>query len=316
MDRGVRTRTLDTMDFTKSHGTGNDFVVLVDLDDRLALTAALVRALTDRRRGVGADGVLRLTADPSGADVFMDYRNADGTVVEMCGNGVRVVAKHALDHGIVARDREEVVVGTRAGPKPVRVTDRHDDGRVARLVVDMGAPRTAPADVPLLGADEDLPLHIVEVDGRAHELSVVSMGNPHAVQRVDDVEDAPVRTLGPALETHPRFPAGVNVGFVEARGRDHIRLRVWERGVGETAACGTGACAAVVALQRLDALDAEVAVDLPGGALTIHHAPGGTVTMAGPAVEVAHGRLDAAWLAAARCGDRPLADAPTVTHRP
>lgn len=294
------------MEFTKAHGTANDFVVLTDLDDRLELSAVFVRALTDRRRGVGGDGVIRIGAGGDDADVFMDYRNADGSIGEMCGNGVRVVAKHVVDGELVAaRDDGTVVIGTRAGLKPVRIVAWHDDGTVAQVAVDMGAPQLDPALVPFeveRGADE--PTHRVEVDDATSvELSVVSMGNPHAVVVTDDVATAPVASLGPQLETHRRFPAKANVGFAQVLSDSRIRLRVWERGVGETAACGTGACAAVVALHRLGSVHGEVAVELPGGTLTVAYTPGGTVTMRGPAVEVASGTLDAAWVSAARRGD-------------
>jgi diaminopimelate epimerase len=304
------------MEYTLAHGTANDFVVLADLDDRLELSAAFARALTDRRRGLGADGVLRLGA-PAGADadVFMDHRNADGTTARMCGNGVRVVAKHMLDHGLLGADgghRDVVRVGTRSGVKLVRVVERHADGTVAEVAVDMGVPVLDPADVPFLAADPAALLHPVELDDPALvaefgkdavEFAVVSMGNPHAVLTVDDVATAPVATLGAWLSVHARFPEGANVGFAQILGRDAIRLRVNERGVGETAACGTGACAAVVALQRQGLVDAEVAVHLPGGTLTIAHTAGGTVMMTGPAVEVAHGVLDASWSSAARRGE-------------
>jgi diaminopimelate epimerase len=300
------TRTLAGMEFTKSHGTANDFVVLADLDDRLDLPAELVRALCDRRRGVGADGVLRL-GPADDADVFMDYRNADGSVVELCGNGIRVVAKHVVDHGLVIPAEDgTVLVGTRAGVKPVRIVGRDDDGRVTDVEVDMGPPRLDPAQVPfdappgLEGEDGSFPL---VVDGQVLDLAVVSMGNPHAVLEVDEVDRAPVRTLGPRVEVHPAFPARTNVGFVEVVDRATVRLRVWERGVGETAACGTGACAAVVALQRQGEVDDEVAVQLPGGTLTVRWRPGGSVWMTGPAVEVARGTLDPRWVAAARRGE-------------
>jgi diaminopimelate epimerase len=287
--------------FTKAHGTGNDFVVLADLDDTLALPAGLVRALTDRRLGIGADGVLRIGGPRDGGQVFMDYRNADGSIVEMCGNGVRVVAKHVVDHGLVAPDADDrVLIGTRAGVKAVTVI--REDGRVVSATVDMGPPILEPAQVPFV-ADGDGLEHDVDVDGARLALSVVSMGNPHAVLLTEDVDTAPVARLGPMLEHHERFPNRVNVGFVEPVDRSTIRLRVWERGVGETLACGTGACAAVVALQRLDVVDEDVEVRLPGGSLQVRHTPGGTVWMTGPAVEVASGELDDAWLAAAGGAD-------------
>jgi diaminopimelate epimerase len=300
------------MDVIKAHGTGNDFVVLPDVDDRLEVSAAFVRALTDRRRGVGGDGVIRLGGAPDDqpdADVFMDYRNADGTAVEMCGNGVRVTAKLAVDHGLVTpHDGEVVRVATRAGTKPV-VVHRRSDGTVAEVTVDMGPPVTDPARVPFETADADARLHHLDLDGTDLVVSVVSMGNPHAVTVVDDVARAPVTTLGPRVEVHPRFPAKVNAGFAEVVDRTTVRLRVWERGVGETAACGTGACAAVVALQRQDLVDRTVAVHLPGGVLEVMHDPGGTVTMRGPATEVAAVHLADRWLADAGFAPVPAASA-------
>jgi diaminopimelate epimerase len=291
------------MEFTKAHGTANDFVLLVDLDDRLELSAVLVRALADRRRGVGADGVIRIGSGGPDTAAFMDYRNGDGSIGEMCGNGVRVVAKHLVDHGLRRPDDDTLRIGTRAGVKPVRIAGRHPGGTVATVAVDMGPPVLDPSAVPFVTADPAATSHPVEVDGRRVEVSVVSMGNPHGVVLVDDVADAPVRTLGPRLERHDRFPERANIGFARRLDDDAIALRVWERGVGETAACGTGACAAVVALQRRGLVRAAVAVHLPGGTLQVHHVPGGTVTMTGPAVEVARGTLDAAWVAAARRGE-------------
>jgi diaminopimelate epimerase len=293
------------MRFTLAHGTANDFVLLDDLDDRLELPAALVRALADRRRGLGADGVIRVAPGDGDAEVVMDYRNADGSIVEMCGNGVRVVAKHVLDHGLVTPGNPDVLrVGTPSGVKPVRIVERHPDGTVATVAVDMGPPVLDPAAVPFLADDPTAPRHHLDVDGSTVALSVVSMGNPHGVMVVDDVDGAPVRTLGPRLEHDRRFPAGANISFAEVVTSDRVRLRVWERGVGETAACGTGACATVVALQQLGLADVHVSVDLPGGRLEVEHERGGSVIMTGPAVEIAHGRLDDAWLAAALTHDR------------
>jgi diaminopimelate epimerase len=292
------------MEFTKAHGTANDFVVIADLDDRIELSDVLVRAFADRHRGIGGDGVIRIGSGGDDADVFMDYRNADGSIGEMCGNGVRVVAKHAVDHQVVSPTGDGTVrVGTRAGVKPVRITARHADGTVASVTVDMGPPRLAPAEVPFVTGDPDAVRHPVALGEELVHLMVVSMGNPHGVLVVADVDEAPVTTLGPRLERHDRFPQGANIGFVQPLDATTIRLRVWERGVGETAACGTGACAAVVALQRLALVDDEVAVRLPGGTLTVHHPAGGTVLMTGPAVEVARGVVDAAWLEAARRGE-------------
>jgi diaminopimelate epimerase len=288
------------MDFTLAHGTANDFIVIPDLAAHHELPVALVRALCDRRQGIGADGILRIAPGEGGATVFMDHRNADGSTPEMCGNGIRVVAKYVLDRDLVVPDDHGVVhIATRAGVKAVTAR-RGDDGRVAEVTVDMGAPVLAPAEIPFDADDAAAVVQTVVLDdGLQVPIGVVSMGNPHGVLLVDDVTTAPVEELGPRLESHPRFPAKANIGFAQVIDATSIQLRVWERGVGETAACGTGACAAVVALQRQDRLDPEVRVHLPGGTLTIHHEPGGTVHMTGPAVEVADGRLDASWLAAA-----------------
>ncbi|MFP5309078.1 MAG: diaminopimelate epimerase [Actinomycetes bacterium] len=294
------------MRFTKAHGTGNDFVVLADLDGTIDLTPALVRALCDRRTGVGADGVLRITGTDAGGAVFMDYRNADGSVVEMCGNGVRVVAKHVVDHDLAAPDADgRLVVDTRAGARPVAV-HRGAGGAVERVTVWMGAPAVSATAVALDVSDPAGGRHTLEVehDGRRHALDVVtvSMGNPHVVTLVDDVAVAPVTTLGPVVETDPRFGEGTNVEFLEVTAPDHARLRVWERGVGETMSCGTGACAALVAAQRLGRLGTAASIDVPGGRLELVHDPDADpqVRMTGPAVEVAHGELDRAWLAAVR----------------
>ncbi|MBW3618890.1 MAG: diaminopimelate epimerase [Actinobacteria bacterium] len=294
------------MDFTKAHGTGNDFVVLADLDDDLDLGADLVRALCDRRFGIGGDGILRLGRPTGGADVFMDYRNADGTIVEMCGNGVRVVAKHVVDHGLVTPRGDTVVVGTRAGDKPVTV-HRGPDGLVAAVTVDMGPPILDPTDVPFLAEDPGAVSEPFPIGDTTLEVSAVSMGNPHAVTVVDDVTTAPVRSLGPAVEVDGRFPKHTNVEFAEVVSDHEVRLRVWERGVGETAACGTGACATVVALQRRGLVGTAVDVHLPGGVLAVRYDPQThpSVHMTGPAVEVGSGTLDGTWLAAARAGRVP-----------
>lgn len=293
------------MEFLKAHGTGNDFVVLIDLDDHLEVSPVLVRALCDRRRGIGADGVIRIGAARSTAAAFMDYRNADGSVVEMCGNGVRVVAKLLVDHGLAAPDEAGTVgIDTRAGLRPV-IVHHGPDGRVAEVTVDMGPPELDPRRVPFVPGrpTSDGPRQHLELDGEVLELTAVSMGNPHAVLPASDVDGAPVGELGPRIERHPSFPEGVNVGFAEVAGPERIRLRVWERGVGETAACGTGACAAVVALQGTGEVGEQVAVELPGGRLTVSHRAGGRVLMTGPAVEVARGRLTPAWLEAAHRGE-------------
>ena len=265
------------MEFVKAHGTGNDFVVIEDLTDRHAsqITDRFVRVVCDRHFGVGADGVIRI-ARGAAAPFFMDYRNADGSVAEMCGNGVRVVGKYLSDRDHVsgAFDLE-----TRAGVKHLQL-HVDDGGCVDRVTVDMGAP--APHE-PLR--------QLLEVGHEKATVARLSMGNPHAVVLVDDVDAAPVATLGPLIERHPAFPEGTNVEFVEVVAEGVLRQRTWERGVGETLACGTGACAAAVAVQLQGLGPERVAIDLRGGRLELEWSSGGTVRMTGPAREVAHGTL-------------------------
>jgi diaminopimelate epimerase len=271
------------VEFVKAHGTGNDFVVVEDLTDRYRFTPELVRVICDRHFGIGADGLIRI-APGTEAPFFMDYRNADGSLAEMCGNGTRVVGKYLGDRGHVgsAFDLE-----TRAG---VRHLELHadDHGVVDRVTVDMGPPDLEDGERRL------------EVDGEALTLTCLSMGNPHAVMFVDDVDKAPVTTLGPRLETHPAFlPAKTNVEFVQVVDRTVVRQRTWERGVGETLACGTGACAVAVAAQVRGLAGRPVTIELRGGRLELDWVPGGTVRMTGPAREVAHGTLTDELLASA-----------------
>lgn len=295
------------MDIFKAHGTGNDFVVVADPRGEVELTAEAVVALCDRRFGLGADGVLRLAPaeeaaaselDADGAHVFMDYRNGgDGAPVEMCGNGVRVVARHLHDHGWT--DDTTLRIATRAGVRTAEL-QLDGNGEVSDVTVDMGPPSFDPLDLPLEGSDTgDDGWHHLDLDGVGTSFLPVSMGNPHAVLLVDEPDDAPVTTLGPRLETHAAFPKGTNVEFVAVRDRATLDLRVWERGVGETLACGTGVCGAVAALVRADHLDAarQVTVRVPGGTLVVewNGQPEAPVLMTGPAVEVGRITLDDDW---------------------
>ena len=267
--------------FTKMQGLGNDFVVLDGVRQRVALTPAQVRALADRRFGVGCDQVLLV--EPARGDADFRYRifNSDGGEVEQCGNGARCFVVFVRDHGLT--DKREIRVETAGG---LIVPRLEDDGQVT---VDMGIPRFAPADVPFVdgtGAVEE-PL---AVDGATLDVSVLSMGNPHAVQVVPDVDAAPVTTQGPRIEHHPRFPRRVNAGYMAVVDRATIRLRVWERGAGETLACGTGACAAAVAGIRRGLVDSPVRVITRGGELAIRWAgEGSPVMMTGPAATVFEG---------------------------
>jgi diaminopimelate epimerase len=280
------------VEFVKGHGTGNDFVVIEDFEDRYEIRPEFVRHVCDRHFGIGADGLIRI-APGSAAPFFMDYRNADGSVAEMCGNGVRVVAKYLADRDLVgsAFDLE-----TRAGVKRLELTvDR--SGKVEKVSVDMGAPSFDRADLPMTGEGDALK-EPLEADGQVFEATCLSMGNPHAIVFVDDVEAAPVATAGPLLERNPAFPNLTNVEFAQVVSPNRLRQRTWERGVGETLACGTGACAVAVAGQVRGFTGQRVTVDLLGGPLEIEWAPGGTVRMTGPAREVAHGTIDPDFLAA------------------
>lgn len=278
------------LEYVKVHGAGNDFVLLPDPEDRLALDADLARALCDRHRGIGGDGVIRVAPGRpgTGADVFMDYRNADGSVSEMCGNGIRCVAKHVVDRGLVAGP--EVLVDTRSGVKPV-FCSAGPDGRVTRVRVEMGQPVPSEVDRPLT----------VEGVGTVR-VTTLSMGNPHAVLVVPDVASAPVGTVGPRLEVHAAFrPQGTNVEFIAVPDRDRVEGRIWERGVGETLASGSGASAMLAAAHLLGLAGRAATVALPGGDLDLEWTSAGMV-VTGPAVEVASGRLDQAWLSAVQAG--------------
>ncbi|MFO8047014.1 MAG: diaminopimelate epimerase [Halomonas sp.] len=270
--------------FTKMHGLGNDFMVIDLVTQRARLQDDQIRRLADRRFGVGFDQLL-IVEPPRDPDMDFRYRifNADGSEVENCGNGARCFARFVRDQRLT--HKHEIHVETAGGPLVLRV---EDDGRVR---VDMGAPRFAPETLPF-DAAEDRPLHTLEVDGRRLDIGVVSMGNPHAVLRVDDVDLAPVEHLGPAIESHPRFPKRVNAGFMQVVSEHEIRLRVYERGSGETLACGTGACAAVATGIRQGLLTSPVTVHLPGGDLTIEwEGPGTSLAMSGPAERVYDGRI-------------------------
>ena len=271
--------------FTKMHGLGNDFVVLDGVTRAIELTPERVRRLADRRFGVGCDQVL-LVERATRADADFRYRifNADGGEVEQCGNGARCFVRFVRDKGLTSKG--EIAAETLAGVIYPRI---EPDGQVT---VNMGVPRFEPAEVPF-EAPARAAVYDLEVGGAGVKVSVLSMGNPHAVQIVPDVDTAPVATQGPLIERHPRFPRRVNAGFMQVLDRAHIRLRVYERGVGETLACGTGACAAVVAGRQLGLLDDTVAVRLPGGVLHIAWAGvGQPVWMTGPAVAVFDGTID------------------------
>ena len=275
------------MKFAKYQGTGNDFVMLSDPDDKIELTPDLARSLCDRRFGVGADGVIRVVPSTK-AHFFMDYANSDGSPSEMCGNGIRCLAVFARAEGLT--EDKVIEVDTPSGVKTVTVEGD-------RVRVDMGPPIFGPSEVPVTtqnsGRDA---LHTkLELQAEILEAAVLSMGNPHAVLFVEDVNTVPVTTLGPRLEEHRSFPNKANIEFATVDSSDRIRLRVWERGSRETLACGTGACAAAVAARLLRGTDARTTVVLRGGDLEIEWAGSLTdeqpVFMTGPAVEVFRGEI-------------------------
>jgi diaminopimelate epimerase len=272
------------IEFLKMQGLGNDFLVF-DAAADAHLDAGTLRALGDRHTGVGFDQALMLER-PRDADSRVFYRvfNSDGTEVEQCGNGARCIA--ALLYARAPELGRDLLMGSLGGRVRAHV---RDDGLVS---VDMGVPNFDPRALPMVAAAE-APLYSLKVDGADVEIGAVSMGNPHAVLRVPDVKAAPLERFGPSIEHHPRFPQGVNVGFMQIVGRGSIRLRVFERGVGETLACGTGACAAVAVGRRHGLLDEDVQVELPGGTAMISWpAHTGHMWLTGPATTVFTGSID------------------------
>jgi len=272
--------------FTKMHGLGNDFVVIDATAAPVVLTPAQLRFIADRHFGVGCDQILMVEPARS-ADTDFYYRifNADGGEVEQCGNGARCFVRFVSDRGLTSKT--VIRVGTPGGVIEPRL---EADGQVT---VNMGVPVFEPSRIPF-AAPAPAPLYDLQVDKNIIKINVLSMGNPHAVQVVTDVDAAPVATQGPLIEAHPRFPQRVNAGYLQVVDRTHIRLRVFERGVGETLACGTGACAAVVAGIQRGLLDARVTVSTRGGDLVIVWAGAGEpVLMTGPAVTVFEGEM--AW---------------------
>jgi diaminopimelate epimerase len=277
---------VSTLEFTKLHGTANDFVYV---DARAGFPgdpATLAPRLCDRHRGIGADGLI-LLLDSERADCRMTIYNADGSRPEMCGNGIRGFAKFVHDRHLV--DADPLAVETDAGIKTVRV-DR-EDGRVRSVAVDMGAPEWDGRRIPV-AADGEIADRPLEVAGQTWQVTCVSMGNPHCVVFVDAVDSLPLETIGPAFERHAFFPQRVNTEFVRVLGPDRLAMRVWERGAGETLACGTGACAAAVAAARTGRAGRQVTVALRGGELRIDWQRDDHVRMTGDAVEVFRGRIE------------------------
>ncbi|WP_028814195.1 diaminopimelate epimerase [Streptomyces flavidovirens] len=287
--------------FLKGHGTENDFVIVPDPDNSIDLPPSLVARLCDRRAGIGGDGLLHVVRSAEhpearsmadAAEWFMDYRNADGSIAEMCGNGVRVFARYLQRASLVGEG--DLAIATRGGIKQVHIAKAESGGGIGDITVSMGRAVLPEGDVT------------VSVGARDWPARNVNMGNPHAVAFVDDLEHAGDLFTAPPCSPASAYPEGVNVEFVIDRGPRHVAMRVHERGSGETRSCGTGACAVAVAAARRDGADPAVTgepvtytVDLPGGRLVITERPDGTIEMTGPAAIVAEGTIDADWIAPA-----------------
>ena len=280
-----------TMKFTKLQGCGNDYIyvnctkesgdILPDHIPELAIR------VSDRHFGIGSDGLILIRSSDK-ADFMMDMYNNDGSRGKMCGNGIRCVAKYVYDNGLT--DKTKLTIDTLSGVKVLDLTV--EDGKVARVTVDMGAPVTKPALIPVRSDKDILIREPIAVEDEIYEITCVSMGNPHAIVFVEDTKSLPLETNGPKFEHHPMFPERVNTEFIRVIDRSHIEMRVWERGSGETLACGTGACASVIACILNGYTEHEVMVTLLGGELRIRYdEEKNTVFMTGPAVKVFDGEI-------------------------
>ncbi|MCI8514582.1 MAG: diaminopimelate epimerase [Lachnospiraceae bacterium] len=283
------------MKFTKMHGTGNDYVYVNAFEETVADPERVARFVSDRHFGVGSDGLI-LIRPSAKADCWMDMYNADGSSSEMCGNGIRCVAKYVYDHRIVTKN--PMTIETGAGVKTIRLAV--EDGKAVSAQVDMGCPvllsrgNTVCPEISNRENLAKLPVwEKIVVDGTEYEMIAISVGNPHAVVYVEDVARVDIEKIGPKFENHERFPERTNVEFIQIADRKHMNMRVWERGTGETLACGTGATASGVASMLAGYVDTEVTVHLLGGDLTIlWDQESGHVKMTGPAVEVFSGEIE------------------------
>lgn len=278
--------------FTKMHGCGNDYIYIDGARERIPAEQKpeLVRRLSDRHFGIGGDGVIFINPSDQ-ADFEMEMYNMDGTRAEMCGNGIRCVAKYVYDKGLTDQTQISVISAGR-----IKYLDLHvENGRVSTVKVNMGEPILKACEIPVLAEDEkgEVITEPIEIEGKAYRMTCVSMGNPHAVVFVEDVQDFPLEQVGPGLEKHPRFPKRVNAEFVKILDEETIEMRVWERGTGETLACGTGACAAAVACSLNGLTKDTVTVKLLGGTLQIQWDKAeNRVYMTGPATTVFEGEIE------------------------
>ncbi len=275
------------MKFTKMHGCGNDYVYVNCLEEIIEHPGELAIKVSDRHFGVGSDGLI-LIGPSEAADFCMHMYNADGSEAQMCGNGIRCVAKYVYDYGLT--DKEQVTVETLAGVKTLKLLV--ENGMVSAVTVDMGVPVTEPKQIPVLAEGEAVIAKPLTVLGKEYEITCVSMGNPHAVTFVPDTQSLDLESIGPEFEHHAWFPERTNTEFVQVVDRNTIHMRVWERGSGETLACGTGACASAYACILNGKTEDEVTVQLLGGSLRIRYdRESGHIFMTGPAVKVFDGEL-------------------------
>ncbi len=275
--------------FSKMHGTGNDYVYVNGFEITLDNPGEVAKIVSDRHFGIGSDGLI-IVAPSDVADCRMIMFNADGSEGAMCGNGVRCVAKYAYDHGLV--NKEEITMETKSGIKKLSLTV--EDGKMTYATVDMGKAILEPAQIPVVDDGGDFIARKVEVDGKEYEITCVSMGNPHAVVFMDEIDNLDLEKMGPHFENHPLFPDRINTEFVQVIDAHNIKMRVWERGSGETISCGTGTCASVVAsvLNGHCKKGEEVAVHIRGGVLYDTYMEDGTVIMKGPATHVFDGEIE------------------------
>ncbi|MDD4507618.1 MAG: diaminopimelate epimerase [Eubacteriaceae bacterium] len=274
------------MKFTKMHGTGNDFVVIDNTNLKIHLNQQEVAALCDRHKGIGADGLI-LVEPSKTASVFMNYYNSDGTIAQMCGNGVRCLSRFVREKGIVSKDSFDVE--TRAGIIGITLLERHQ--QYSQIQVDMGRVSFNAAKLPVEYKNKpEVMGEFTKFDGITYQYGCASMGNPHMVVLVNDLKEVPLEDMGAHYECHPMFPEKCNISFAQVLDENHIRMDTWERGAGKTLACGTGTCSSVAVLHRLGKVGTEVEATLSGGVLKIV-LKGNEVFMTGPAVSVFEGTI-------------------------
>ncbi len=276
------------MKFTKMHGIGNDYVYVNCLQEKVEDPSGTARKISDRHFGIGSDGLILIKPSEK-ADFQMDMYNADGSKGAMCGNGIRCVAKYVYDYGLT--DKTSIAVETGSGIKYLDLTV--ENNKVTMVKVDMGEPDLTASHIPIKAQTEQVIDEPIEVDGKTYRITGVSMGNPHGVVFLDDIDSLDIEKIGPSFENHVRFPDRINTEFVQLDNRSHVRMRVWERGSGETLACGTGACAVAVACVVNGLTQREVTVSLRGGDLKIcWDEKDGHVYMTGPATVVFDGEIE------------------------